>query len=94
MKMILAAVALTIATPVVAQSSAPADAHANHAPAKQQGQAGHSGSAASGQAGHEMPGECPCCAKMKAEGKKMECHDKPVGPSEADPHAGHHTSGQ
>ena len=94
MKMILAAVALTIATPVVAQSSAPADAHANHAPAEQQGQAGHSGSAASGQAGHEMPGECPCCATMKAEGKKMECCDKPAGASEADPHAGHDASGQ
>ena len=94
MKMIFAAVALTIATPAVAQSSAPADAHANHAPAEQQGQAGHSGSAASGQAGHEMPGECPCCATMKAEGKKMECCDKPAGASEADPHAGPDTSGQ
>jgi hypothetical protein len=29
-----------------------------------------------------------------ADGKKLECHDKPVGPSEADPLAGHNTSGQ
>ena len=90
MKMILAAVALTIASPAVAQTSAPADPHANHAPAQQ----GQSGGSTSDHAGHDMQGEC-CCAKMKAEGKKMECCDKPAGAAaEADPHAGHNMSDQ
>lgn len=94
MKMILAAVALAIASPAVAQTSAPADPHANHAPA-QQGQAGPSGGSTSDHAGHDMQGEGSCCAKMKAEGKKMECCDKPAGAAaEADPHAGHNMSGQ
>lgn len=94
MKMILAAIALTIASPAVAQTSAPAGPHANHAPAQQQGQAGQSGSSSTDHAGHDMHGE-GCCAKMKAEGKKMECCDKPAGAAaEADPHAGHNMSGQ
>ena len=85
MKMILAAVALAIASPAVAQTSAPADPHANHA-GHQQGSTDH--------AGHDMQGEC-CCEKMKAEGKKMECCDKPAGAAaEAVPHAGHNMSGQ
>lgn len=95
MKMILAAVALTIATPVFAQTSAPADPHSNHAPAEQQGHAGHSGSPGTDHAGHEMQGECSCCAQMKAGSKKMECCDKSAGAAaEADTHAGHNTSGQ
>lgn len=54
-------------------------------------------------AGHDMSGgamDCckkgadgkmACCAKMKAEGMKMACCDKPAGSatSNVDPHAGH-----
>jgi hypothetical protein len=90
MKIILAAVALTIATPALAQTSAPADSHANHAPAEPMGQAGHAGGAGSEHEGHDMQSECSCCAKMKADGKEMECCDKAAGEAgDADPHAGH-----
>ena len=85
MKMILAAVALAIASPAVAQTPAAPNPHTNHA-GHQQGSTDH--------AAHEMQGEC-CCEKMKAEGKKMECCDKPAGAAaQADPHAGHNMSGQ
>lgn len=85
MKMILAAVALAIASPAVAQTPAAPNPHANHA--------GHPEGGAD-RAGHDMQGEC-CCEKMKAEGKKMECCDKPAGAAaQADPHAGHNMSGQ
>jgi hypothetical protein len=91
MKMLIAAIAMLVASPALAQT-APAANHADHA--------GHS--AASGQAhtghsdvpvpdplaGHDMAGgkmDCcekapdetmACCAKMKAEGKAMPCCDK------------------
>ena len=39
----------------------------------------------------DADGAMACCAKMKAEGKKMACCDKPAASaaSGADPHAGH-----
>jgi hypothetical protein len=92
MKMILAAVALTIATPALAQGSASADPHADHAPAQQPGNAEGS---REGHEEHDAEGECACCAKMKAAGKEMECCDTAEGASsEADPHAGHNMSDQ
>lgn len=104
MKMLLAAIALTIASPALAQTAA-ADPHAGHS-----GHAGHTGHAmpaapASGQtpaadphAGHDMSGDCckkaadgkmACCDKAKADGKKMECCDKAAS---KDAHAGHDMS--
>jgi hypothetical protein len=69
-------------------------------------QAGHAAPASDPHAGHDMSGgmmDCckkgadgtmACCAKMKAEGKKMPCCDKPAATasSKADPHAGHNMS--
>jgi len=93
MKMILAAVALAIASPAMAQTSAPADPHANHAPAEQQGHAGHAGGGTEHE-GHAMDGDC-CCGKMEADAKTMACCDDPAeAAGQADPHAGHGTSGQ
>ena len=106
MKMLLAAVAMMIASPALAQT-APADAHAGHAAHAAQaapgGHAGHTAPATDPHAGHDMSGgmmDCckkgadgtmACCAKMKAEGKKMACCDKPAASasSGADPNAGH-----
>lgn len=92
MKMLLAAVAMMIASPAFAQNM-PAGNQADHAAhAAPSGQAGHSGHtaapAADPHAGHNMPGgvmDCcktgadgamACCAKMKTEGKAMACCDK------------------
>lgn len=104
MKMLFAAIALTIASPALAQ--APADAHAGHdAEAHQTGHAGHTTPSNDPHAGHEMGGGCcdkakpdgkmmPCCEKMKAAGRKMDCCDKQAKAkaSTADPHAGHDMS--
>lgn len=97
-KMLLTAIALTIAAPAAAQTAAPADAHA-----------GNHGQAASSQArpatdphaGHDMGGMMDAeamrahCEKMKAEGMKMDGCDMPAGSkAEANPHAGHKMSPQ
>lgn len=108
MKMMLAAIAMTIASPAVAQTAAPADAHAQHAQhaqhASQTGAADHAAHMehANGHEGHDMAGGCcekdadarmACCEKMKAEGKKMACCDKAAADAPAaDPHAGHDMS--
>ena len=81
--------------------------HAAHAaqatPAAPHAHAGHTAPASDPHAGHDMSGgmmDCckkgadetmACCAKMKAEGKKMACCDKPAASasSGADPNAGH-----
>jgi len=94
MKMVFAALAFAIASPVVAQDTA-TDPHASHAPAKEHG-LGQAGSSVDEHAGHDMQGEC-CCEQMKAAGAAMDCCDKPAaaaGPAEADPHAGHTMGGQ
>ena len=90
MKMMLAAVAMTIVSPAFAQSAVPADAHAQHPP--RQGTAGHSQH--TGHEGHDMSGGC-CkkgaadktvrCDKVKGGGDKKTCREKLA----ADPHAGH-----
>lgn len=91
MKLFLAAVALTIASPALAQ----ADPHAGHGGAGHEGHAPPAGAQkdapADPHAGHDMKGCCEgkgegkmdCCAKMKAEGKKMACCDK-MGTSAAE----------
>ena len=91
MKMLLTAIALTIASPVAAQTAGPADAHAGHAAGQsaQHGQpegnhASHAG--ADEHAQHKMDGKCcdkmadgkmmDCCEKMKAAGKMPCCDHK------------------
>ena len=91
MKMLIAAIAMVIASPAISQTAAVAD-HADHAAqsaASGQAHTGHSDSPDSDpHAGHDMVGgkmDCcekapdgtmACCAKMKAEGKTMPCCDK------------------
>ncbi len=105
MKSMLFAIALTIASPALAQSAAPADDHNAHtASAAQAAAADHSAHIATSSedphAGHQMPGGCcdkmepgaamPCCEKMKAAGKEMDCCAKEADASgTADPHAAH-----
>lgn len=98
MKMLLAAIVMTIASPAFAQTEAPADAHAQHSP--QQGIGGHSQH--TGHEGHDMAGSCcekdaegkmACCEKMKANGEEMNCCEKSAADTPAaDPHTGHGTS--
>ena len=96
MKMLLTAIALTIAAPALAQTAAPVDAHAGHnaqtasSPAKP---------ATDPHAGHDMGGMMDVeamkahCEKMKAEGMTMDGCDMHAGSkSKADPHAGHDMS--
>lgn len=84
LKMLLGAAALTIATPVFAQSTPAADPHAGHSsttqPATPQAQP-------SDHAGHE---KMDCCKKCGGkDGKaKMDCCDKPKGAASVKP-AGH-----
>ena len=96
MKMILTAIALTIATPALAQTAAPAHAHAGHhaqaGPAKAQPPAGP-------HAEHKMGGMMSAeamkahCDKMKAEGQKMDgCAMHGAAKAQGDPHAGHDMS--
>lgn len=91
MKMLIAAIALAVASPVLAQT-APAMGHADHAghnAASEQAHTGHQDAPVSDpHAGHGMAGgkmDCcekaadgtmACCAKMKAEGKAMSCCEK------------------
>ncbi len=106
MKLMLAAIALTIASPALAQT-APANPHADHAAQTMQAApVEHSEhgttSGADPHAGHEMAGGCceqgadgkmACCDMMKAEGNEMACcEEAPAEPPAADPHAGHDMS--
>lgn len=91
MKMILSAMALAIAAPAMAQSTAPSNPHAGH-PAPS---AAATDSAANPHAGHMMTMDPKKmqehCAQMKAAGHKMGGCDKMGAGSApaADPHAGH-----
>jgi hypothetical protein len=83
MKTILTALALTFALPAFAQTApaAPADAHPGHHGQHQQGHEGHK---------EDCCKDKPCCEKMKADGKKMDCCEKKAGEAgTADAHAGH-----
>ena len=94
MKTLIAAIAMTIASPALAQ----ADPHAAHAAHGAADHATHGqGSEPDKHDGHDEKDGCchkmadgkmmPCCEKMKADGKKIECCDK-----QADAHAGHDMS--
>ena len=80
MKMLIAAIALTIASPAFAQT---ADPHAGHGKAHEQ----HKDCCPKKADGTRQD----CCAKMK-DGKKMACCDKPAKQTGGDPHAGHDMS--
>jgi hypothetical protein len=85
MKILLTAIALTIAAPAFAQA-APADAHAGHDGAKHED---HHGDCCEKGA----DGKMACCEEMKATAKKMACCDKEAGKDKAaDAHAGHDMS--
>ena len=95
MKLLLTAIAMTIATPALAQSASPADAHAGH-----RGQATSAKAQPSDpHAGHDMGKMMSAkdmkahCEQMKAEGKKMAgCEMRGGSKAKADPHAGHKMS--
>lgn len=93
MRMLLTAIALTVAAPALAQTAAPADSHAEHsAPAG----SAPTATSANPHADHDMGGMMDAqamkahCDKMKAEGKTMDGCDMHKGSAtNADPHAGH-----
>lgn len=95
MKFLMTAIAMTIASPVVAQTSTPADPHAGHSQPATKGQvpdphAGHDMKAMGKMGPEAMKAHC---AKMKAEGKKMDGCPMMQGKAKtADPHAGHDMS--
>lgn len=103
MKFLLSAIALTIAVPAAAQTTAPAaDPHAGHSMPADHSQ--HQGQQ-KGSAGHDDHADCcehksadgkkmGCCDKAKAEAGKMECCDKMAKKGSADAHAGHDMSKQ
>lgn len=86
MKILLAAIAMTIAVPAAAQTAQPAaDPHAGHTMPATQGQAVDP-------AAHKE--HMNCCEKMKAEGKAMDCcAEKTDAAGAADAHAGHDMGG-
>lgn len=93
MKMLLAAIAMTIATPALAQNATPT--HANHASHSSQATGAHAGQTATdAHAGHVMAKgkKMPHCDKMKSGGKEMACRNKPATAPDANPHAGHDKS--
>lgn len=85
MKMMLVAIAMTIASPAFAQAAAPTDAHAQHS--SHVGTADHSMHAEHG--GHDRAGGC--CEKY-ADGKMACCEKSDAETPAADPHAGHDMS--
>lgn len=86
MKLLLNAIALTIAAPALAQNAGATDAHAGHAPADHAKHEGHDG----GCCKKDAQGKMACCEKMKAAGKEMACCDKDAKKGAAsDAHAGH-----
>ncbi len=98
MKMLLTTIALTIAAPAVAQTAAPADAHAGH---HAQAGSAKAGNPTNPHAGHNMGGMMNAqamkahCEQVKAEGMKMDGCDMHAGSkAKADPHAGHNMSPQ
>jgi Spy/CpxP family protein refolding chaperone len=92
MKILLTAIALTIAAPAAAQTAQPAaNPHAGHAMPADHGQHKGNHSQHDGEAGHEAHKKH--CEQMKADGKKMDCCEKHAEKSGAtDPHAGHDMS--
>lgn len=88
MKILLTAIALTIAAPAFAQGAAPAP-HSHDAPAKQAPTTAPSADKAHD--AHKMD----CCEKMKADGKmmdcceKMGCHKDKTGAKAGDAHSEH-----
>src|SRR3546814_835535 len=94
MKMLLTAIALTIATPALAQTANPANAHAGHG----QMSTAQAKPSTDPHAGHNMGGMMNAeamkahCEKMKAEGKAMEGCNMQGSKAKADPHAGHNMS--
>jgi hypothetical protein len=93
MKMLLAAVALVIASPVVAAQTAAPETHHGHGAhaahgAQHQDHSGHAGHGPAGDehAQHKMDGKC--CDEM-ADGKKMDCCEKMKGKANDGEHAGH-----
>lgn len=89
MKMMLAAIAMTIASPAFAQAAAPTDAHAQHSPQTDTADhAAHTGQA-DGHEGHDMTGGC--CEK-DADGKMACCEKAAADAPAADPHADHDMS--
>ena len=83
MKTLIAAIALTIASPALAQT---ADPHAGHAKGQHEGHEQKDCCA-----DKDGNGKMDCCEKMK-DGKAMECCAKHAKKSGADPHAGHDMS--
>lgn len=93
MRMMLAAIAMTVASPALAQNAAPADAHAQHGTAAHAQHTGHAGHDMGGCCEKDAKGKMACCEKMKANGKEMTCCEKPAAQAPAaDPHAGHDMS--
>lgn len=97
MKMLLTALALTIASPVAAQTAH--SGHSAHAARQDSSHAAqHAAPSGDPHAQHKTDGKCcdkmadgkmmGCCEKMKAEGKKP-CCDHKQGKSEAAEHKGH-----
>ena len=92
MKTLIGAIALLLAAPAVAQSSAPAaDPHAGHAQHQQgqhhQGEHGQRGEHAGHMACCKDGQHKECCEKAKAEGRKMACCEGK--PAAAADHSGH-----
>lgn len=90
MKLMIAAITMLVATPVLAQTAAPADVHTPHA--NQAGKASHDRherhDMARGCCAKDADGKMACCDKVKTEGKAM----SPSEASAADPHTGHGTN--
>ena len=85
MKMILGAVALTLAAPAFAQAGPATDPHAGHAQQQDMDHSQHSG------AKHDCK---ECCEKMKGKDGKMDCMDDEAGKTAAptapaQTHSGH-----
>ena len=96
MKMLLTAIALTIATPAFAQAAPSAAAHAEH---HGQVQTANAKAPADPHAGHHMGGMMDAqamkahCEQMKAQGKTMDgCAMHKGSAAKANPHADHKMS--
>lgn len=85
MKMLLTALALTIASPALVQAAPAADPHAGHGSMDHSKHADHD---RDGCCEKGADGKMACCGKMKADDKKMACCEEDAKPA-ADPHAGH-----
>lgn len=95
MKIFLAAIALTIASPALAQTAAPANPHAGHQDRSAPTTAQPLSNPDSGHDMGKMSAEAMMahCEEMKARGKTMEGCDMQAGTKPgSDPHAGHKMS--